>query len=42
MSSSVPREQDVFCQAVEIAEPERRRQFLDQACGTDEALRETG
>src|SRR5678815_5098096 len=40
MSRYVPREQDVFCQAVEIAEPERRRQFLDQACGTDEALRE--
>jgi hypothetical protein len=30
----------VFCQAVEIADPEERRQFLDQACGTDKALRE--
>ena len=40
MSTSVPREKAVFCQAVEITDPEERRQFLDQACGTDKALRE--
>ena len=39
MSTSVPREKAVFCQAVEIADPEQRRQFLDQACGADKALR---
>ena len=40
MSTSVPREKAVFCQAVEITDPEQRRQFLDQACGADKALRE--
>ena len=40
MSTSVPREKAVFCQAVEITDPEERRQFLDQACGADKALRE--
>jgi serine/threonine protein kinase len=39
MSSPVAREKAVFCQAVEIADPEQRRQFLDQACGADKALR---
>ena len=40
MSTRVPREKAVFCQALEIADPEQRRQFLDQACGADQALRE--
>ncbi len=40
MSTRVPREKAVFCQALEIADPEQRRQFLDQACGADGALRE--
>ena len=30
----------MFCEALEIADPEQRRQFLDQACGADQALRE--
>jgi hypothetical protein len=30
----------VFCEALEITDPEQRRQFLDQACGADKALRE--
>ena len=40
MSTRVPREKAVFCEALEIADPEQRRQFLDQACGADKALRE--
>jgi hypothetical protein len=40
MSNRLPREKAVFCQAVEITDPEQRRQFLDQACGTDKVLRE--
>ena len=40
MSTRIPREKAVFCQAVEIADPVQRRQFLDQACGADQALRE--
>jgi hypothetical protein len=40
MSAQVPREKAVFCQALEITDPEQRRQFLDQACGADQALRE--
>jgi hypothetical protein len=40
MSTRGPREKAVFCQALEIADPARRRQFLDQACGADPALRE--
>ena len=40
MSTRSPREKAVFCQALEIADAEQRRQFLDQACGTDKALRE--
>src|SRR4030095_15822977 len=40
MNTSVPREKTVFCQAVEITDPEQRRQFLDQACGADKLLRE--
>src|SRR5690242_5681933 len=39
MSTRVPREKAVFCQALEIADAEQRRQFLDQACGADQALR---
>src|SRR5208282_564314 len=40
MSTQIPREKAVFVEALEIADPEQRRQFLDQACGTDKALRE--
>jgi hypothetical protein len=40
MSTGVPREKALFCEALEIADPEQRRQFLDQACGADKALRE--
>src|SRR6187397_2143675 len=40
MSTRGPREKAVFCQALEIADPEQRRQFLDQACSADPALRE--
>ena len=38
MSSRVPREKAVFCEAVEITDLEQRRQFLDQACGADKEL----
>src|SRR6187200_915663 len=37
---SSPREKAVFCEALEITDPAQRRQFLDQACGADKALRE--
>src|SRR4030095_113591 len=37
---STPREKAVFCEALEITNPAQRRQFLDQACGADKALRE--
>ncbi len=40
MSTRVPREKAVFVEALEIADPERRSQFLDKACGADHALRE--
>jgi len=40
MSTRVPREKAVFIEALEIADQEQRRQFLDQACGADKALRE--
>ena len=40
MSTQVPREKAVFVEALEIADPEQRSQFLDQACGADAALRE--
>src|SRR4029453_15936532 len=40
MNTRGPREKAVFCQALEIADPARRRQFLDQAYGADPALRE--
>ena len=40
MSTSVSREKAVFCRAVEITDPEERRQFLDQECGADKLLRE--
>ncbi|HTL57123.1 MAG TPA: protein kinase [Candidatus Limnocylindrales bacterium] len=40
MSTRVPREKAVFVEALEIADPEQRRQFLDNACGADQALRE--
>src|SRR4029450_7860799 len=39
MSNSVAREKAVFCEAVEMTDLEQRRQFLDQACGADKALR---
>jgi hypothetical protein len=39
MSNRNPREKAVFVEALEIADPEQRRQFLDQACGADQALR---
>src|SRR5689334_15662450 len=37
---STRRERAVFCQALELGDPEQRRQFLDQACGADEAMRQ--
>src|SRR4030095_14712402 len=37
---SIAREKALFCEALEITDLEQRRQFLDQACGTDEALRQ--
>ena len=40
MSTPVPREKAVFVEALDIADPDQRRQILDQACGTDHALRE--
>jgi serine/threonine protein kinase len=40
MSAQVPGEKAVFCEALEITDPEQRRQFLDQACGANNALRE--
>src|SRR4029453_477603 len=40
MSTGVPREKALFCEALEIADPEQRRLFLEQACGADKALRE--
>jgi serine/threonine protein kinase len=40
MSTQVPREKAVFCQALEITDLEQRRQFLDEACGSDESLRQ--
>lgn len=40
MSAQVPHEKAVFCQALEITDPEQRRRFLDQACGADQVLRE--
>src|SRR5208283_1112315 len=39
MSTRVPHEKAVFCEALEITDPDQRRQFLDQACGADVALR---
>ena len=40
MSNRVPREKAVFVEALEITDEAQRRQFLDQACGADKALRE--
>ena len=40
MSTRVPREKAVFCEALEITDPAQRRLFLEQACGADQALRE--
>jgi hypothetical protein len=40
MSTRIPREKVLFCQVMEIADLEQRRQFLDQACGADKAWRE--
>ncbi len=39
MSTRSQGEKAVYCQAQEITDPEQRRQFLDQACGADKALR---
>lgn len=39
MSTRVPPEKAVFCEALEITAPEQRRQFLDRACGADKELR---
>jgi len=40
MSTRVPREKPVFCEALGITDPAQRRQFLEQACGADKALRD--
>ena len=40
MSTGIPHEKAVFVEALEIADPEQRSQFLDQACGADRALRQ--
>src|SRR5262245_3826781 len=40
MGTGLPNEKEVFCQALEIADPEQRRQFLARSCGADKALRE--
>jgi len=40
MSTRVPREKAVYCEALELTDPAQRRQFLDQACGADKVLRE--
>jgi len=40
MSTRIPREKAVFVEALEIADLEQRRQFLDQACGAGKALYE--
>ena len=39
MNTRVLHEKAVFCEALEITDPNQRRQFLDQACGADKALR---
>jgi len=41
MSTSSQREKAVFCEALEISDPDQRRQFLDRACGGDGELRQT-
>ena len=40
MSAQVPREKAVFCEAVEITDSRKRREFLDEACGADKELRQ--
>ncbi|HLH52116.1 MAG TPA: protein kinase [Verrucomicrobiae bacterium] len=40
MSTRVPREKALFVEALEIEDPEQRRQFLDRACGGDLELRQ--
>jgi serine/threonine protein kinase len=40
MSTRISREKAVFVEALEVADPEQRSQFLDQACGADQALRQ--
>src|SRR4030095_15307674 len=40
MSTQVSREKAVFVGALAINDPEHRRQFLDQACGSNQALRD--
>ncbi len=39
MSTGMPREKAVFVEAMEISDPEQRRQFFDDACRADQALR---
>lgn len=39
MSNRELREKAVFCEALEITDPEQRRLFLDKSCGADAALR---
>src|SRR3974390_1921982 len=39
MSNRIPREKAVFLEALEIADPEQRRQFLEEAGGAYKALR---
>ncbi len=40
MSSALRREQDIFLQALECKEPERRTRLIREACGDDESLRQ--
>jgi len=39
MSSSISREKTVFYEALEVADPEQRKLFLDKTCVGDVALR---
>jgi len=39
MSDRTEQERDLFCEALRVADPERRKEFLDQACAARPALR---
>jgi WD40 repeat protein/serine/threonine protein kinase len=39
MSAESPKLDSIFCDAIEIADPEERAAYLDQVCGTDDRLR---